>query len=1225
MSPASTHQRLVRAISLVAALLFITLGGLSIFPPDLSTVSRAATPDQMGSWGPVLEWGFQSKHAAVLPTGKVLLWSTGDNARLWDPATGQFTSTPALFGDLHCAGQATLADGRVIVVGGVDGPPHVGIKVTALFDPLTNTWTNGAPMKYARWYPTVTTMPDGRVLVTNGDDENGNRVLIPEIYDPVTNTWTELTAASRSQSLYAFQYVLPDGRVYEAGTRTNTAILDVARQTWVTGPTNAFGSSGYAESGATYAPGKILRAGGGDPAFANTAVIDMNAATPQWKQVASMNFPRRRHDVLILADGTMMAVGGTGRADDSTAAVLAGEIWDPATEQWTTVAPMSAPRMYHSTSALLPDGRVLTGGGEGSSRLSAQVYSPPYLFKGPRPTISASPDSVAYGSSFSVTTPNATTIESVALIRPAAVTHGIDMNQRYVPLSFTRGESGSLTVRAPANSNLAPVGHYMLVIKDTNGIPSVASWVRVNSSENLAPGVITGRVVDSATGAGITAATVGYSGGSTTTDANGNYTLTGVAAGEHQVTASATAFGASTRSHTVTAGMTSTVDFSLSAPGSISGTITDSATGSPLAGATITYSGGTTTSTISGAYAVSGITAGSQLVTASANGYTTMEQTVTVPANGNVVADFVLSPRSMFISGEVIDGDTLNPISGAVVSFSGGSVTTDELGRYQLDGTPVGTHAVTASASGYETLRQDAIVTSGSYTTSDFTLTPTAPIFRRIKDMTFENGSLLGPSGADSKAGTVEVETAAPLKGAYSVTIPGTGTSYLEHKFPDADDVYVSFYVRLNALPASDVRLPLISNSGVSFGSINFKSNGTLVLRDGASKVGLPSAPLSVGTTYRVGLHQKKGTGTDAVVEGFLATGDAAFGPAFAAKTNGTWTSSANRLRIGATTSVALDATLDDIRIDRNAMPAPSGATPAPDNPAPDNPVPTLEGVSPTSTTAGGAAFTLTVTGGDFVNGAVVQWNGAVRSTTYVSTTQLTAAIPASDITASGTASVTVLNPTPGGGTSTARTFTITAPSTSRLRDITFEGGSLTGPNGASSITGGVRLEMARPIKANYSATIPATGKSYLEQVMSPTPDLFVTFAIRLDALPSADLRVVLVSNGGTAVGNLVIKPNGTLVLRNQSKAITGQPMEALRVGTVYRIGIHQRRGTGINAFLEAFVATGDAAFGSAFAATTSGTWTTSADRIRLGATTATALHATVDDIRIDAGAMPEP
>jgi hypothetical protein len=420
----------------------------------------------------------------------VLIWAQkeevpqGEETSVWDPATGKLTSIRAPFGDLHCAGQATLADGRVIVLGGTDagGKSH-GLAVNALFDPFTSTWTAGPPMAYARWYPTVTTLPDGRVLATGGVHTiNGVRehITTPEIYDPATNRWMQLKGASQQQGLYPRMFVLPTGKVYQADTEAQTWLLDPSGQgAWTEGPAGGSDSKLPQESLVMYTPGKILRAGGGDPGVARTTIVDMTAARPQWQESSPMAFPRRHQNLVLLADGSVMAVGGTREGDLESQAVLAGEIWSPTTQQWTTVASMSEPRMYHSAAVLLPDGRVLTGGGElAASELHAQIYAPPYLFKGPRPTISAAPATAGYGGRFAVSTPQAASIASVALIRPGAATHGFDHNQRYVPLTFTRA-AGTLTVTAPANSNIAPPGYYMLVIKDTQGVPSVAKWVQL--------------------------------------------------------------------------------------------------------------------------------------------------------------------------------------------------------------------------------------------------------------------------------------------------------------------------------------------------------------------------------------------------------------------------------------------------------------------------------------------------------------------------------------------------------------------------------------------------------------------------------------------------------------------------------------------------------------------------------------------------------------------------
>jgi hypothetical protein len=469
------NRRIARTVAVLLALASVAFSMAGCLPPP----PPPPTPEVLGQWGAVLNWNFQGKHAAVLGNGKVLLWSTGDQARVWDPATNSFELTPATFGDLHCAGQATLADGRVIVTGGQNGSTHVGIPVTGIFDPATNQWTVGEPMTYSRWYPTTTTLADGRVLVTSGDDEHEDRVGVHEIYDPATDSWTTLTGAPRSQPLYPLMFQLPNGMAYEAGPKTSTALLDTSGLgAWTAGPPAPYSTSGYSESAVMYSPGKILRAGGGDPAIKRAAVIDMTAPTPAWREIGSMTHARRRMNLTILADGTVLAVGGTGKSDDAGKAVLTPEIWNPATERWTPVASMGMPRMYHSTAVLLPDGRILTAGGEGASRLNAQIYSPPYLFKGPRPVVADAPAQAAYGSELRIASPDAASVTSVALIRPSAVTHAYDMNQRYVPLDFTF-DGTDLVATAPANGGVAPPGDYMLIVKNGAGVPSVARFVRI--------------------------------------------------------------------------------------------------------------------------------------------------------------------------------------------------------------------------------------------------------------------------------------------------------------------------------------------------------------------------------------------------------------------------------------------------------------------------------------------------------------------------------------------------------------------------------------------------------------------------------------------------------------------------------------------------------------------------------------------------------------------------
>jgi hypothetical protein len=223
---------------------------------------------------------------------------------------------------------------------------------------------------------------------------------------------------------------------------------------------------------------KILVAGGDSPGLSSARIIDTSQPSPTWQPTASMAFGRRWANAVMLADGTVLAVGGGAEAT-YVGPVFASELFDPVSETWTTMASQTASRMYHSTAILLPDGRVLSAGQtNGTLQTTAEIYSPPYLFHGARPTISSVPDSVEYGAGFQIATPNAADISRVALVRPGSVTHSMAFDQRYVDLQYTKG-SGVLDATAPANSNVTPPGWYMLFVLNSAGVPSVASWVHV--------------------------------------------------------------------------------------------------------------------------------------------------------------------------------------------------------------------------------------------------------------------------------------------------------------------------------------------------------------------------------------------------------------------------------------------------------------------------------------------------------------------------------------------------------------------------------------------------------------------------------------------------------------------------------------------------------------------------------------------------------------------------
>jgi hypothetical protein len=192
-----------------------------------------------------------------------------------------------------------------------------------------------------------------------------------------------------------------------------------------------------------------------------------------------MHFPRLWANSVLLADGTVLVVGG-GTTSYYGGPIRTAEIYNPATGTWTEMAAQTAPRMYHSTALLLPDGRVLSAGqSSGKYENTGEIFSPPYLFKGARPVISKVPGTLSYGQAFTVTTPQAASISRVALVKAAAVTHSNNFDQRYVNCTFT-SSGGTLRVTSPPNANHAPSGWYMLFLLNSTGVPSVASWVQVN-------------------------------------------------------------------------------------------------------------------------------------------------------------------------------------------------------------------------------------------------------------------------------------------------------------------------------------------------------------------------------------------------------------------------------------------------------------------------------------------------------------------------------------------------------------------------------------------------------------------------------------------------------------------------------------------------------------------------------------------------------------------------
>jgi Galactose oxidase-like, Early set domain len=483
-------------------------------------------------------------HLALLPTGKVLGFGGSGNdetregrpypAELWDPATGDLrVIDPPLEGDVFCGGHAFLPDGRLLVAGGtyrynhrVIGPlrvPFSGLDQAYVFDPWTETWSRTADTGRGRWYPTLVGLPDGSVLAAGGFTKH-----LPwafrrdvEVYSP-EDGWRRLPRASRWLPLYPRLHLVPGGVFYAGSYNTHytfpfrlkgfpTALFDLRTLRW-----NRLGAprvSERQEGGSILLPlrppehrAKVLLVGGGKrggkEATAAAEIIDLAEAQPAWRTLAhGMAHPRYWLYPVILPDGRALVIGGRGGhaghdmppmpdmeahgepgGDPPTdpRAVHEPEVFDPESETWQPMAPMSVDRLYHSGALLLPDGRVMTAGSNPDRRvneLRIEVYRPPYLFGGERPEIATAPSVVRHGESFEIEAPEADGLE-IALVRPSATTHCLATEVRWVGLTVRPLASDALRVEVPADRGVLPPGWYMLFALRA-GRPSKGTFIRV--------------------------------------------------------------------------------------------------------------------------------------------------------------------------------------------------------------------------------------------------------------------------------------------------------------------------------------------------------------------------------------------------------------------------------------------------------------------------------------------------------------------------------------------------------------------------------------------------------------------------------------------------------------------------------------------------------------------------------------------------------------------------
>lgn len=499
---------------------------LKNFEKVLTSHVSATTYGQWISGGTVTVGGatMVARHAGLLRTGNVLLIEGAcglplSRTWLWNPYTRTMvTPAPAPPGNnLYCSGHSFLSDGRLLVAGGGGESNQFPKNRVWLFNPMTSTWdfTKDTTtlvqtmMNHDRWYPTCVSLGDDRVLIASGDlSKFGCGALTPpamqmEIYSEATGQFNPVTTPADKFFGPTFPglHLFPPHQVFHApvGFRDNSetpgacASIEPSAILTFSGLAGSWSNTGAQDrtkgmsvllvrQSSPYIQAMVV--GGGDSAQSRTyAKIDLSAPSPAWgpdlplPMAAGQPQPTQRihPNVVLLPDGTVFVCGG---ADVSESCWL----YDPETLSWTEMDEMTYSRRYHSVALLLPTGEVMaTGGQTGAGQSEIEVFQPPYLFAGARPTItSVSPDPIHHGAPFTIQTPTAADIQKVTLVRPMAVSHQTDSEQRVIPLSFTAPNTTTLAATAPSPGHphgLAPKGYYMLFVINSAGVPSEAAFV----------------------------------------------------------------------------------------------------------------------------------------------------------------------------------------------------------------------------------------------------------------------------------------------------------------------------------------------------------------------------------------------------------------------------------------------------------------------------------------------------------------------------------------------------------------------------------------------------------------------------------------------------------------------------------------------------------------------------------------------------------------------------
>lgn len=442
-------------------------------------------------------------HAALCHTGKVLFITADETTVLWDPnntapstfedPVNQPHTLPDGYSQL-CGHHVFLPDGQLLSVGGGGYGPNLLAHFGWKFDPVAKSWSRTAnSMSESKWYPTANLLNDEKVLVTCG-----NTLGNMDIYDIATDTFSTMTGDTRNfPNRYPGLHLLPSsvmvysrtgwGSAGPGGSATadnQTAFFSFTGATsgvWTdiaTASVNRCKGTSVLLYSSIPPYMRIMVMGGVDNATNNTyEMLDASTLTPLTTWGPPIPFPDGEHrslcSAVLLPDGNVFLCGGIQSTNSPCA------MYNPTSDSWSAKAALTSIRDYHSVAILLPSGQVMMAGWQSTQ---IEIYSPPYLFAGARPDITTIPALVHHGQTFVIESPDAPSISKVVLVRPMAITHQTDSEQRVLemPLSHDPLQPTQISLVAPHGGHphaVAPKGYYMLFAVKNDGVPSEGKFI----------------------------------------------------------------------------------------------------------------------------------------------------------------------------------------------------------------------------------------------------------------------------------------------------------------------------------------------------------------------------------------------------------------------------------------------------------------------------------------------------------------------------------------------------------------------------------------------------------------------------------------------------------------------------------------------------------------------------------------------------------------------------